>query len=42
MAKALFKNKILLLVCDQNAKSKGNKLLFFNEAHFPKKDISIF
>ena len=37
MAKALFKNKILLLVCDQNAKSKGNKLLFFNkESSFPK------
>tara|TARA_B100000902_G_C27229365_1_gene873962 strand:- start:481 stop:1347 length:867 start_codon:yes stop_codon:yes gene_type:complete len=37
MAKALLKNKILLLVCDQNAKSKGNKLLFFNkESSFPK------
>ena len=37
MAKALFKKKILLLVCDQNAKSKGNKLLFFNkESSFPK------
>ncbi len=37
MAKALFENKLLLLVCDQNAKSKGNKLLFFNkESSFPK------
>ena len=37
MVSALLKKELLLLVCDQNAKSKGNKIEFFNKkSSFPK------